>query len=575
MDIVNSKRLVSNLVQHYNRRLDTTCFGTQIELSQNQQCALIAVTLLRDIEQCGKPISLNELEIYFLRYMILGLVSVVLKSESQSGPNASLSGPKFQASSSPCKLNKSPSWFKLGGYLSQTRLKEFPADNYPELNESPFYYWDRAFIEAGESVRDQFPHLYRTLHVFIEAYNDGTLTSDQPVDSKLNDQQTLSTVLATSLDTVTVNQINTLLVYNQTKFSSVLTANDINRDTEKYHEIIPVMLPSYAADWPAVKKWNSVEYWVNVTAGCNRQVPVEVGKQYTDDEWSISIEPISKVVSAMLCRDNELLFNETAKSSIYLAQYDLLTHIPLLEKDILQPKHAPWAIKTEPIDLSTRQGPLQKDGYNKPYPGSDCIKSTGQKKPATSLQALEQTRMLRGLPNYRTYLNRLNIPISTPRPNIWMGPAFTVSPLHTDRHHNIYIQIVGYKYFRFYPPIAISSTSDCNCGPGLCRCENKQHTRKMYPVIKNNGDTSLANTSQVDLSWVIRPYISTGSPALEPLVNRCIVLEKQQKLKFPNFDWDSGFYDVVLSPGDALFIPYGWWHFVMSLTSSIGLNYWF
>ena len=33
----------------------------------------------------------------------------------------------------------------------------------------------------------------------------------------------------------------------------------------------------------------------------------------------------------------------------------------------------------------------------------------------------------------------------------WLGPPGTVSPLHTDPHHNILAQIVGYKYVLSLP----------------------------------------------------------------------------------------------------------------------------
>lgn len=29
--------------------------------------------------------------------------------------------------------------------------------------------------------------------------------------------------------------------------------------------------------------------------------------------------------------------------------------------------------------------------------------------------------------------------------NCWLGPAGTVSPLHTDPHHNVFVQLVGQK----------------------------------------------------------------------------------------------------------------------------------
>ena len=38
---------------------------------------------------------------------------------------------------------------------------------------------------------------------------------------------------------------------------------------------------------------------------------------------------------------------------------------------------------------------------------------------------------------------------------------------------------------------------------------------------------------------------------------------------------EATFTEAVLGPGDALFIPAGWWHYVRSLSTSFSVNYWF
>jgi lysine-specific demethylase 8 len=107
--------------------------------------------------------------------------------------------------------------------------------------------------------------------------------------------------------------------------------------------------------------------------------------------------------------------------------------------------------------------------------------------------------------------------------NAWIGPPGTVTPAHTDPHHNIFVQIVGYKYIRLYHPSCSSS---------------------LYP--DQEGLTS--NTSTVDIDNV-------------------------DEDAFPLFS-QLEYYHCILGPGESLFIPKGWWHYVKSLTISASVSIW-
>jgi len=86
------------------------------------------------------------------------------------------------------------------------------------------------------------------------------------------------------------------------------------------------------------------------------------------------------------------------------------------------------------------------------------------------------------------------------------GPRGTVTPLHTDPHHNLFVQVVGYKYVRLYSP----ACSTC-----------------LYP----HAAGLTTNSSQVDLL----------APDLE---------------RFPLFR-NAPFAHTVLGPGVSLYIPPG------------------
>lgn len=107
---------------------------------------------------------------------------------------------------------------------------------------------------------------------------------------------------------------------------------------------------------------------------------------------------------------------------------------------------------------------------------------------------------------------------------IWFGPSNTISPIHYDKKENFLCQVLGYKQITLVCP---------------------EHTEFLYPF---EGDM-LHNTSQLDLSQPI-------DFERFPLAQR------------------ASFRDLLIAPGQTLFIPYGWWHFVRSLTPSISVSFW-
>lgn len=98
-----------------------------------------------------------------------------------------------------------------------------------------------------------------------------------------------------------------------------------------------------------------------------------------------------------------------------------------------------------------------------------------------------------------------------------------VTPLHHDPHHNVLAQVVGLKYVRLYPPSA---------------------TRRLYPF--QEGLTT--NASQVDLA----------APDL---------------IRYPDFE-GLPHQETLLQPGEMLYIPPGWWHYVQSLSVSFSVSFW-
>ncbi|NXA04043.1 KDM8 protein, partial [Sapayoa aenigma] len=107
--------------------------------------------------------------------------------------------------------------------------------------------------------------------------------------------------------------------------------------------------------------------------------------------------------------------------------------------------------------------------------------------------------------------------------NAWFGPGGTISPLHQDPQQNFLAQVLGRKYIRL-------------CSP--------QDSENLYP----HESQILHNTSQVDV-------------------------EDPDLVKFPNFT-KAAFQSCILVPGQILFIPVKYWHYVRSLELSFSVSFW-
>lgn len=104
--------------------------------------------------------------------------------------------------------------------------------------------------------------------------------------------------------------------------------------------------------------------------------------------------------------------------------------------------------------------------------------------------------------------------------NVWFGPAGTVSPLHHDRMMLFHTQVVGRKRWRLVSPL---------------------ETPRVY------------NRSRV------YSEVDIDAPDLE---------------RHPLFGQVGTLLDVVVEPGETMFLPLGWWHHVTSLDVSLSFGFW-
>ena len=108
---------------------------------------------------------------------------------------------------------------------------------------------------------------------------------------------------------------------------------------------------------------------------------------------------------------------------------------------------------------------------------------------------------------------------------VWLGPAGTVTPLHRDPYHNLLCQVWGSKLVYLY---------------------KAEDEARVYPF--PNG--FLRNTSRVDAE----------SPDID---------------RYPLFKSASR-WEVILGPGEMLFMPAKTWHYVRATgdSCSLSVSYW-
>ncbi|KTD43147.1 cupin-like domain-containing protein [Legionella parisiensis] len=109
--------------------------------------------------------------------------------------------------------------------------------------------------------------------------------------------------------------------------------------------------------------------------------------------------------------------------------------------------------------------------------------------------------------------------------NLWIGPEGGVSVLHYDRSNNFLIQLAGLKKVVLYDPL---------------QCF------KLYPF-----------------------NILSDAHHISRIEN----IEQPDLIRYPRFKQTNSI-EVLLKPGETLYIPPYWWHQVYSLEPTISVNIW-
>ena len=303
-----------------------------------------------------------------------------------------------------------------------------------------------------------------------------------------------------------------------------LTRKEFKR--EFFNKDKPVALGAVGARWPALDKWRDLR-WLKNQHG-HRNVPLEVGA-FDDKAWREDVRSLASFVDEFLAPSARA--DARAGAGIESAS-DLA---------------APVFSAPSNADANTR-----RDAND------------------VTVAYLAQHQLFEQIPDLLADFDAPEVCDAfggADRVNAWIGTRGTVTPCHFDSYDNLLGQVAGFKFVRLYHE---------KDAPFMYRHAGAWETNRTWPgsQTENEAETAddraldrRATTIECDVGGTLRARGAQGN------ISR-VDVERPDHEKFPLFA-NARHMDVVLGPGEFVYIPARCWHYVRALTTSISLNFLF